>query len=292
MTATPPAPQQTGYAGILWLLADMSLISMMGALVKWQGGTYSAPQLVFLRAVAGALIIAPMIWTHRAEILSLPVIRSNMMRVACNGLALACSFAALASLPLAVVSASNYARPIVLLALAALLLNERIPARRWWSSLLALCGVALVIGPAATAPGAPLPLSGLAAAGGAIIFGVLAVILMRQLVDQALGTLMVFYTLGLGVIFAVPAALLWQPVRPADWPVLILIGALAQLGQLCFLRAHRLAQANQLAPWGYISVIFATMIGILVFDEIPTALQVLGLTIVLASVLVAQRRQE
>jgi S-adenosylmethionine uptake transporter len=95
--------------------------------------------------------------------------------------------------------------------------------------------------------------------------------------------MMVFYTVGLAVMTAVPAIFVWQPVKTFDWVPLLGIGLLAQAGQYCFLRAYRLADASVLAPIGYLSIVVTTAAGYIFFDEVPDQRIVIGAAVVLAA---------
>lgn len=252
-------------AGVVWLLADMTLVAIMAAIVKAQGATYPAVQLVFLRAVIGLLAIAPLVWRHRARVIGTRRPARHLFRVACNAAALTGNFAALAALPLALVTAIGFTRPLVTMALAVLLLGERVAAARW---LYAAAGLVAVV--AMVAPGVAAAEAGLLAAGASVLFGSLATVQTRALRTESPTTLMVFYTLGLGVLTAPFAAMAWVPVAGGDVVAIVCAGLLAQAGQYCFLRAYRAAPASVLAPIGYLSLVFAAATGFLVFGERPT----------------------
>lgn len=105
----------------------------------------------------------------------------------------------------------------------------------------------------------------------------------RALRQENTTFMMVFYTVGLAVITAVPAIWTWKPVMPLDWGALLAIGLLAQMGQYYFLRAYRIADARVLAPVGYLSILFVTAVGYFLFDEVPEARVVLGIAIIFVS---------
>src|SRR5690606_34058083 len=116
-----------------------------------------------------------------------------------------------------------------------------------------------------------------------VLFGSLATVQTRALKDEDTTVLMVFYTVGLSVFTAVPAAFVWQPVALADWPTLLAIGVLAQVGQYCYLRAYQSADANVLAPLGYLSIVFATAAGYFFFGEVPGWTTLFGAAIVVSA---------
>lgn len=278
--AAPPRPaaQDDPRRGVLWLLADMVLVVAMMAAVKHAGGTYPAIQLVFLRSVVGLVLILPLAWRRRQVLLGTRRFGGHLVRVACNTLALTGNFAALTALPLAFVTAAGFTRPLVLLALAALLLGERVSRIRWIGTAIGFAGVLIMVRPDAV----PWNL-GLAGLAASILFGSLAVIQTRRLRNEDTVVLMIFYTVGLSLLTALPAALAWHPVAAADWPALLAIGVLAQLGQYCFLRAYQLAPARILAPLGYLSLVLATAVGYLVFGEVPGWQTLAGVAVILAA---------
>jgi S-adenosylmethionine uptake transporter len=102
--------------------------------------------------------------------------------------------------------------------------------------------------------------------------------------------LMVWYTVAMSAMTAVPAFLLWAPVRGEDWPMLLLVGTLAQLGQYCFIRAHRAADVATLAPLGYLSLVLSAAAGWLIFAEPITGSTLAGAAIIVASTWWLRRR--
>lgn len=266
-------------AGIGWVLLDMTLVAGgMTALVKAQGATYPAFQLVFIRAMIGLVFILPLIWHHRAEMARIKHPWRNVFRISCNAIALTSNFLAITMLPLATVNAVGFSRPLVTMALAVTLLGEAVTRIRWVGASLAFIGVLIVM-----APGTSNFDVKILVVLVSVVFGSLAIIQTRALKDENTTVMMVFYTVGLAVITAVPAAFTWKPVVPFDWLPLLGIGFLAQLGQYCFLRAYRIADASVLAPVGYLSIVFATGTGYLFFGEVPELRVVVGVVIILAA---------
>jgi S-adenosylmethionine uptake transporter len=264
---------------ICWLLLDMTLVSGgMTALVKAQGATYPAFQLVFIRAMIGLLFITPLIWHHRGKMRRVRHPWRNVLRISCNAIALTSNFLAITLLPLATVNAVGFSRPLVTMALAVVMLGERVSRIRWAGAAFAFIGVLIVMAPGTSSFDVKI-LVVLVSVG----FGALAVVQTRALRDENMTVMMVFYTVGLAVITAIPAAFTWQHVMPLDWVPLLGIGLLAQLGQYCFLRAYRIADTSVLAPVGYLSVVFVTAVGYLFFSEIPDIRTLGGIVVILGS---------
>jgi len=271
-------------AGFTWLAGDMLLVTVMTVLVKAGGASYPAVQMVFIRSLIGLVSVLPLAWRHRRALRETKHWGRHAFRVLCNTLALNANFAALTALPLALANAIGFMRPLVVLALATVLLGERSGPWRWIGAAIGFAGVLVMV-----APGEVTWNIGILAALGSVIFGSLATVQTRALARENTTVLMVFYTVGLSVFTAIPAIFSWQPVASADWPLLLAIGVLAQIGQYCFLRAYQSTPANLLAPMGYLSIVLATLAGFLAFGEVPAATTIIGTTIIIGALLLTTR---
>lgn len=270
--------------GGAWLLADLSLNIWALAIVKSAGADIPAAQLVFLRALAGLVVIAPWIWGARARFREARAPGLHLARVALSTVALIGSFHAVSRLPLALFTAVNFTRPLMLIALAALVLGERAPVRRWAGALLGLGGVFLAV-----RPGSSTDASAIAALLVAVVAGTAAVAATRRLGNQPTIVLMAAYTAGLAATTAPWAASVWVPIAAADWPALLAVGLFAQAAQFCFLQAHRLAEAGLLAVLGYSSLILSTAVGWTVFAEVPGPGFAQGAALIVAGTWIARR---
>jgi len=278
-TVRPPVPLWSS-AG--WLLLDMALVTVMQAIVKAEGETYPAIQLVFLRSLVGFVSVAPLVWRHRAKLTNLSNIRGHLTRVGFNSIALTLNFAAFAALPLALVTAIGFTRPIVLLLMAAILLGESVSRIRYILTILGFIGVVIMVRPDAISWNV-----GLIAAFGSVLFGSLAVVQTRRLAGESTVVLMLFYTVGLTLLTSIPAALVWVPIPRSEAPSIILVGVLAQLGQYCWLQAYQKQEARLLAPLGYLSIIFSGLAGWFFFAEIPSPSLCIGAAIVILTTMLA-----
>ena len=279
--------------GVAWLLADMTLVTGMTVLVKLSGANIPAMQLVFLRAAVGLCLILPWVWTRRADLFSMHQPAQNAVRVGCNAVALSSNFLALTALPLVMVNAIGYLRPIVTVLLAMLLLGEKVSRARWIGSMGVAFGVMIAVGPDLWGTAShDIDAIGLLAAMVSVLFGSLAVVQTRALRRESPTVMMLFYTLGLTVLTAGPAATVWQPLSAADWPIVLAIGALGQTGQYCFLSAHRRQEVAVLAPVSYASILFATAAGWLFFGDRPSAHLMGGTAVILGCLLWAWRHEQ
>ncbi len=272
----------------VWLVADMSLNIVALTIVKAMGADYPALQLVFLRAAMGLALLLPWAWRHRAAFATVDRLPVHALRIALSIVTLGTSFFAIARLPFALFTAINFTRPLLLMAMAAVLMSERISRPRWVAAGFGLGGAVVAIEPwRGSWTGAAL--LGVAALGVTVLSGTAAIIATRHLKGTPSVVMMVVYTAGLmlGTLPFVVAD--WHPVAPEHWPLLLTIGVFSQSAQFCFLKAHWLGEAGVLGPVSYASLILSALAGYLVFAEVPSASMILGAAIIVGASLQAAR---
>ena len=283
---TEAGPARDNLRGAAWLMADMSLNIWALTLVKLSGADIPAVQMVFLRAVVGLAVLAPWLWMGRRSLRrSLPdgPVRLHLARVGLSATALGTSFYAIAQVPFALFTAIGFTRPLVMMAMAALFLAERITPRQVLAGVAGLAGVIIAVQPL---EGGISP--GLLALGVTVLAGTGAIIVTRKMRSEPVLVLMLYYTAGLAAVMAVPAALVWQPPGPL-WPQVLAVGVFAQVAQACFLRAQFWGTAGVLANLGYLSLPLSAAVGYAVFAEVPTLPMLVGAAIILGAVLSLRR---
>ncbi len=277
MTDAGPRDNLKGGA---WLVADMSLNIWALSIVKWLGAGYPSTQVVFIRALVGLLLIAPLIWRGRASFRALPDMGFHLLRVLLSVVTLSASFFAIPRVPFAVFTAVGFTRPLVTMVMAALLLRETIGRRAWIAAGVAFAGVLVAVSPGAVAWS-----WGLAALVLVVFSGSGAVIATRRLREAPPIVMMTFYTAGLTVFSAPMALTAWEPVAPGHIVPLLLVGGFAQAAQLCFLRAHYHGAAGVLSVLGYLSLVLSIGVGYFVFGEKPGPSFAVGALLVVSSAL-------
>ncbi len=251
--------------GGAWLIADMSLNIWALSIVKWLDADYPATQIVFVRACIGLVLILPLIWMWRMDFRKVENLSIHLLRVGLSVVTLTASFFAISRVPLALFTAVNFTRPIVTMAMAALILGETIGLRRWIAACVALLGVLLAANPW------DVPWTiGLAALVLVVFTGSAATIATRRLRGAPPIVLMTFYTTGLAACSAPFAIDSWISVGPSHLIPLLAIGAFAQCAQLCFLRAHFHGEAGFLSVLSYVSLVLSASVGFVVFKEVPS----------------------
>lgn len=285
--ASPGTQHRPGLAVALKTFAIFLFISL-GALVKAASGYVPPGEAVFFRSFFAMPII--LLWVSLRGELRHALIPKNFMGHVWRGLfgttAMGLTFAGLAALPLPEVTAIGYATPMFTVVLAAILLGERVRLIRISAVVIGLVGVMIVIWPRLTLAGEDLNQAATLAA-----LMVLAAAMIRALVQVHIRTLVktehtaaiVFYfslTASILALFTLPFG--WTMPPPAFFWALVASGVVGAIAQICITTAYRFGSASMLAPFDYTSMIFAALIGYVIFAELPTREIWIGASLVIA----------
>jgi drug/metabolite transporter (DMT)-like permease len=169
--------------------------------------------------------------------------------------------------------------PLVVTALSVPLLGERVGIRRWSAIAVAFVGVLIILRPGFGAI-QPMALLALLCSLMFALYQILTRIVSRT--DPPLTTL--FYTALAGVIgLSAIVPFYWQPPDGAGWGLFALVAALGASGHYLLIRALQLTPASVLQPYSYTILIWATVVGFLVFGNLPDLLTVIGAVVITAS---------
>ncbi len=289
--ATTAAARRATTAGILMMLGSVLLYSLNDVLGKWLVGIYAVGQVMALRSLSALAIIGPVAWRSlRTMGWRLPQPRLQMLRTLLGAVECACFYWAVGQLPLADTMTFWMAAPIFVTALSALLLRERVGARRWLLVVLGFLGVTLALG-ADFREAAALP--ALVALTGSLLYA-LFLVASRQLRDtpdvvmaalQMLGGL----AIGLGMMLVAPGA--WVTPALADLGLMALLGLVATFGHMGVTRALKLAPASVVVPYQYSFLVWAALFGWLVFGDVPGPAMLAGAVVIVGAGLLLHRDQ-
>lgn len=197
-------------------------------------------------------------------------------------------FSAAASMPLSDVNALSFVSPVATMLFAVLLLGERVGPWRWAAAAIALLGALILLRPGA---GIIQP-AALFALGAAATMGLEAIAIKRLATTEPPGrTMLINNAMGaaIGCAAAVPV-FLW-PVGVAVWTLLVAIGVVMVAAQVLYLTANRLADASFVAPFWYLTLVWAAVYDIAVFDVWPDSVSLLGAAIVITGGLLLTWRE-
>lgn len=271
---------------IMFKLISALLFALMSALVRWLGDVAPVGQMVFFRS-AFAIVPVVVVYAWRRE-LSVRTARplGHIGRGSISICGMFSNFAALTRLPLVEVTAIQFASPLMTVALAALILKERVRIYRWSAVAVGFAGVIVMLAP-------HLDVGVMAGAGAAVatvgaMFAILSalcnagtVVQTRRLTQTETTSSIVFY-------FSLICALAGLATMPLGWhaptwpelAALISLGLLGGLAHIFLTESYRYASASLLAPFDYTAMLWAFVLGYLMFEEVPSASVYVGSVVV------------
>lgn len=283
MTASPSkksaATSDHALLGIGMMLLGIFLFALNDALGKWLVATYSVGQLLLVRSAAALVFLAPFL--RRATLRDLvraPRPGVQLLRALFATFEVACFYWALAYMPLADVMTFYLAGPIYVTAVSPWLLGEHVGWRRWLAVIAGFAGVLIALDPSA---GSFTP-AALVAVAGSFSFSLLMVCtrLVRGTSDTVLVTTQTVAALAFG---ALAAPFTWTPLDPGDTLLLMLLGVTALVAHACINRSLKVAPASVVVPYQYSTIVWAVILGFVVFGDIPRVPVIAGAAIIIAA---------
>ncbi|MCQ4158490.1 DMT family transporter [Roseomonas sp. GC11] len=278
--------------GALLMLAATALFALMSALVKLLGSRIPFAELVFFRN-AFALPVVVAIALRRHATLYTRRFPGHLAR-ACTGLsAMSCSFYALTVLPLAEQTALSYCTPLFVIILSIPFLGERPGPHRWAAVVVGFLGILVIaLGQGAFGGGHPVAEGvtqamvtlGFAAAALNGLFSGMTTMLVRQLSDtEASATIVLWQSLLMSSLSFIALPFLWVTPTLGEWPLLLAIGLIGGFAQVLLTEAYASAQVSSLGPYSYTALIWAMMIGWLVWGDVPTLAMLAGAALIVGA---------
>ena len=253
---------------------------MHGLQVAWG---YFVAMAVFVIGYAAVRRMTP------GAIMNTRRIGLQLLRAGLLVLTLWALFVGLAFIPLGDATAIVFAAPLIVTALSGPLLGERVGLHRWSAVLVGLLGTFVVIRPGSGIAhwAVLLPLA------SAVAFAFFQ-IATRKLASTENTFVTLFYTsAGAALLSSALVVFVWTPVDLRQAAILFGAGALGAAAHFCTIRAFAVAQASFLAPFNYVRLVWAIVLGYLIFHEVPAANVWIGSLIVVGSglyVLMRERR--
>ena len=272
--------------GSLWVALAVVLFSIMTMLIKLLGARLPVVEILFFRQIVMLGFIAPVLWRHGADALKTERAGLHTFRVTAALFAMLTGFTALVHMPLADATAISFAKTLFVTVLATLILHETVGLRRWTATVVGFVGVLVVLQPT----GAGIDVYALLALASAVAVAGIQISLRLLTQTERSVTIMAYQAIAITVLLALPTWWWWVTPTPLEWAALVATGFVATLGQWCNVTGFRTGEAAAVAPMDYTRILFATIIGSVVFHELPTMATVLGAAIIIGATLYTLRR--
>jgi drug/metabolite transporter (DMT)-like permease len=285
----PAVRRSRPVAGGLLVLTSALLFAGVGALVKAASVDLPIEVIVFFRnAVAMAFLIPWLQIRHRGLSLRTSCPHLHLLRAASGLGAMYCFFIALKLLRLADAMLLCYTLPIFIPIIEWFWLKEPVSRQTKIAVIVGFIGIALVLKPG----------FGLFQAAGLVglasgLLAALAIVGIRRMTATEPVVRVVFYFTVFGtLVSAVPLAWTWQTPQGLMLWVLCGMGVLAIMAQMCLTKGYSLAPAGQVGPFNYGNVVFAALLGWLIWGETLDGLTLAGAVLTCSAGIIATYRSE
>ncbi len=285
-----PAGPGRPLTAIAFKIASVAIFVAMSTMIK-AAGSLPAGEVVFFRS----LFAMPPIIVLLAMRGDLPgafhTTRpfSHFARGFVGVCAMGLGFFGLARLPLPEAITLNYAQPLLVVVLSAVILRETVRAYRWSAVVVGLIGVFIIAWPKLTlfsgdgAFGSD-EAAGIIATLSAAAASALAMILVRSLVHtEKTGTIVFWFSFSATVLSLLTIPFGWAAPTFEQAALLICAGMCGGIAQLLMTEAYRHAEASVVAPFEYTSMILGIAVGYLLFGDVPTIHMLAGGAIVVGA---------
>lgn len=254
-------------------------VSMMHAIIRITTADLHPFEVAFFRSFFGAVVLLPVIFRGGIGVFRTTRIPAHLLRTGCQVVSMTCFFFGISQVPLAKASALMFTAPLFATVFAVFLLGERIRLRRILALVLGLVGMLVIVRPVGGSvdSGSLLILTAASTLAGMMIAIKSLSNTDSSITITALGTTMVM------VVMTIPAIIVWQ------WPTweqlgwLFAIGALGSLSHYLVAQAMSRAEASAIMPYDFTKLIWASLLGFLIFAEFPSWWTLSGGSIIFAS---------
>ncbi len=288
----------TGHSGILEprpavgagaMLINTVLILAMGVAVKTLAHMDVATlEMLTWRAGVMLLLLLPFLMSaENRRAVRAADIRAHVVH-ACFGIStMACFYFALRTLPLATVTSINFTTPVFGLLLARLLFGERVSAIGWTAMAIGFLGTLLILRPDSSGIG----LDTLVVLIGSIIAAAMN-LTVRRMPARSTNFAVIFYLSLFGAVFfaVIGSPAVETPTLP-EFRLFMALGLIALGVHTCMAFAYRFASSMLIGALDYLRIIWAILIGYLVFAEQPDSLDAAGIALIIASGWIVMRTQ-
>jgi len=269
-------PRSSTLAGILFMLAAVTIFSLVNVFSKMMVAAYPPAQLFFIRGFAAIATLLPFLARDNfAAVRDVPRPGLQVLRMALSVADGMLFFTAIKYIPLADATTCYLAAPIFVTAFSAIFLREQVGWRRWTAVVVGFIGVLIALRPT----GATISWPALIALAGCLCQSVFMIV-TRYVRGTSNIFLAMTQVVGSFLFGGLVSAFLFVPPTWFLVVLLLISGVVNVVAVLCLNRSLILAPASVVAPFQYIMIVWAIVLGFLVFGDIPSPNTMIGAAIV------------
>ena len=285
---TAPARADHPFKGIALILGSTVFLGASDVTAKYLSATLPSIEIAWIRFLVFALIMSPAMLPG-SPLFALQTGRLGLQLL--RGAALLGSslffISGLRFLPIAEASATGFVSPLFVTALSIIFLSEKVGLRRWIATAIGLVGVIIILRPGSGAfhPAAFFPLV------SALAWACTLIMTRMMSGSERAVTIMTYSSIaGVGILSAL-VPFVWVAPTWHDIMFGIFIGVASTVGQWIVVLAFRYADASVLAPFSYTQLLWVSILGFLIFGELPDVWTVTGAAFIVASGLYTAHRE-
>lgn len=276
-------PSTTGEAGNLraiglMLVATVAFTSMH-ATIRHVASDLHPFEVAFFRNLFGLVFLAPYFFRYGLASLRTTNLKLHSLRSILNLVSMLCFFYALTVAPFADVTALTFTAPIFACMLAVPILGEKVGPIRWAAIALGFLGAIVVLRPGLGEIG----LGPILAISAALIWGFAMLVIKTLTRSESSITITAYMMIFLAPMSLVAAIPFWTWPNTEQYALMLLLASLGTTGHLFLNQALKEGDTSVVAPVDFVRLIWAAVIGYLIFGEFPDALTWIGGAMICAS---------
>ncbi len=279
MAPLSPAGSNT-IRGILSMIVGGAALTMSDAATKWLTASLPIGEILFVRALFVSVAIWLIVWrSGAAGGLRVASLRNQGIRAL---LAVCSTFlivASLSRLPLSEVIAILFVGPLFVAVLAGPLLGERVSVHRWLAVLIGFTGMLIIVRPGSNA----FQLAAILPVVAALVSATRDIVTRRISASESSTAILFYSTVALTLVGLATAPFGWQPMDVTDLAIAVLSGTMFGLGHYLIIEGYRYAEASVVSPYRYANLIWAVLLGFLLWGELPSIWVLAGTPLVVGS---------
>ena len=254
--------------------------ALLNTVMRQMSLEMSSAQALFLRYGFGLIVLLPVVMQQGLSKYRTNALRLQLTRGVIHSTGLMLWITALPNLPLPYTTALGFTQPIFIMLGAALFLGERMRAARWVAAGLGFIGVLIIVGPRMQS--ADFQYSMIMLSSAPVFAG--SFLLAKALTKHDAPSVIVFWGALTVTLFTLPLAVLdWTAPTSSQWLWFLLTGMLGSLGHWLLTRAYAVADISTAQPVKFLDLVWASILGYLVFADIPSPTTFAGGAVIVAA---------
>ena len=255
-------------------------LTVSDAATKWLTASFPIGEILFIRALVVSVVILVIAWRSGTfDGLRIGRVRNQATRAL---LAVCSTFlivASLARLPLNEVIAILFVVPLFIAVMAPPLLGERVSVHRWLAVLIGFTGMLIMVRPGTDA----FQFAALLPVAAALVAATRDIVTRRISAAETSTAILFYSTVALTLVGLATAPFGWQPMEASDLAITAFTGLMFGLGHYFIIEAFRYGEATVVSPYRYANLIWAVLLGFLLWGEIPNVWVLAGTPLVVGS---------